>query len=347
MKCGGLVLAVVVIWLVPGISRATDHVKLVGVTRAIDGTISEVSRTRIVIDEARGGTREIPVNEIAYIVLSDEPGGLSDARRLIASEKYEEALATLEKLKDESLSKEVLQEIDFYRGMSLARLALSGAEGASSDQARESLIQFAKDYPKSYHYFAVCEMVGDLLVSAGDYGTAAKVYRKLTEAPWPDYKMRAEVAVGRALIAEGKPTEALQAFESVLAMEVDPKDEAAQTQHDAALVGKARCLAEAGKTDEAIKMAQDIIAKTSSENAEVHARAYVALGVAYKNAHRTKDALMAFLHVDVLYNNVPDAHAEALTNLVDLWTALRRVDRAEQARQVLRDRYHGGAKPAK
>ena len=46
---------------------------------------------------------------------------------------------------------------------------------------------------------------------------------------------------------------------------------------------------------------------------------------------------MAYLHVDVIerYAKCADAHAEALANLVDLWTELRHPDRANKARRTL------------
>ena len=40
-----------------------------------------------------------------------------------------------------------------------------------------------------------------------------------------------------------------------------------------------------------------------------------------------------FLHVDVLYSTVPDAHAEALAHLVPLWKA---VGQEERSREVAR-----------
>ena len=61
------------------------------------------------------------------------------------------------------------------------------------------------------------------------------------------------------------------------------------------------------------------------------ARAYNVLGTAQRQAGRTKEALLAFLHVDILYSSVPHAHAEALANLADLWQQLHRSDRAQRA----------------
>ena len=49
--------------------------------------------------------------------------------------------------------------------------------------------------------------------------------------------------------------------------------------------------------------------------------------------------MLAFLHVDVLYFSVPEAHAEALANLVELWTELPNTERAVRARKILQEQY--------
>ena len=79
------------------------------------------------------------------------------------------------------------------------------------------MIAFTKNYPDSYHYFQACEIVGDLLVANRSFDQAEEYYAKVAKAPWPDYQMRAGVAIGRALLAHGKNSEALDAFEKVLA----------------------------------------------------------------------------------------------------------------------------------
>ena len=69
------------------------------------------------------------------------------------------------------------------------------------------------------------------------------------------------------------------------------------------------------------------------------ARAYNVLGTAYRQTGRTQEALLAFLHVDVLYPSVPEAHAEALANLADLWQQVHQNERANRARKTLEEEY--------
>lgn len=89
-----------------------------------------------------------------------------------------------------------------------------------------------------------------------------------------------------------------------------------------------------------------MILDTDPEQKELQARAYNNLGNSYEQAGRTKDALLAYLHVDVLYSTVPDAHAEALSHLATLWDSVGQSNRAREAKQMLTDKY-GGSRWAK
>jgi TolA-binding protein len=111
-------------------------------------------------------------------------------------------------------------------------------------------------------------------------------------------------------------------------------------------MGKAVSLAETGGVDEAVGIIEKVIHDADPQEKELHARAYNSLGACYEKAGKTKEALLAFLHVDVLYNTVPEAHAEALSHLATLWKAIGQDERARESRQTLSERY-GGSRWAK
>ncbi len=185
--------------------------------------------------------------------------------------------------------------------------------------------------PKSYHFLEASETVGDLLAADGKYVQAAEYYARLNAAPWPDYKMRTRVAAGRLLLAQGKAREAAAMFDKVIA---NPSEgDLAQAQRHRGRAGEGRRLVALQKPDEAIKIVEALIAKADPENAPLVARAYNVLGTAQRQAGRVKEALLAFLHVNVdpRYSAVPEAHAEALANLAELWQQVHRTDRAARA----------------
>jgi tetratricopeptide (TPR) repeat protein len=174
-------------------------------------------------------------------------------------------------------------------------------------------------------------------VAIGSYAPAAEYYARIDAAPWPEYKMKAGVAAGRALLEQGKVEEALASFDKVLATKAEGA--LADQQRMAATLGKAAALVALKKPAEAIKAAESFIEKADVENAPLMARAYNILGTAQRQTGRTKEAILSFLHVDVLYASVADAHAQALANLADLWDEVHKTDRANRARRTLAERY--------
>ena len=298
--------------------------------KVVDMTTLDVTIATAVKNE------KVPVNVIESVDFSEEPAALKRARTAIASGRYEEAEAAIEAVRTDDITRsEIKQEYQFYAALAASRLALSGK--MEIREAGKLMAEFVKDHPQSFHYLEANEAIGDLLVANMQYADARRYYERVGEAPWPDYKMRAAVAVGHVLLSEGKPQEALKSFEGVLAMK--EQDELAQVQRLSATLGKARCLAETKQFDEAVKIARDVIEKANADDASLLARAYNTLGLALARAGRTQEALFAFLHVDTLYSSEGDAHAEALYHLVQVWQDLKKFDRVQETRRVLEDQY--------
>jgi tetratricopeptide (TPR) repeat protein len=183
-------------------------------------------------------------------------------------------------------------------------------------------------------------LLGDLAVGSEDYENAVKYYGTIAAlAPFPEYKMRALIAQARALVAQRKFAEAQQKFESVLADNSDTVE--SKRQKLLAQVGKGRCLAETSTPEEGIQLIEQIIAENDPSDAELFGRAYNALGDCLLKSRKQKDALMAYLHVDVLFYAHPDIHAESLYHLNKLWAEIKKPDRAVAARNLLSDRYPG------
>jgi len=313
--------------------------------KPVPGTITEMSATSVTTEQG-SDKKTIPVNEIDAISYDGEPTDLTSARNQFIAGKYDEAQERLNKIDVGALKRpEMQQDVEFYKGMCAARLALYGSR-AEKDllAAARQLLGFITNNASNYHYFDACETIGDLLAAMNNPKSEV-YYNKLAAAPWPEYRMRASVLIGRALTAQKKYPDAIAKFEEVIST---PGKEG-ERQRLAALLGKATALAGQAKVEAAIKLLNDVIEKADPENKELHARAYNARGNCYVAASKLppekvggrtamenkQHALTDFLHVDLLYNSFPDQHAEALANLSVLWKDVNKGRRAEDAHAEL------------
>jgi tetratricopeptide (TPR) repeat protein len=328
------------LWLgVVGSARAAeaDRVKLARSSEG--GEVSDMTPLEVTLNRGAPGSKKIAVNQIKSILFDGEPAELAQARVNVANGSYAKAQQLLEKIDASQLKRDFIkQDVEFFQAYAAAKLALGG-EGEIVDVGRR-LNTFVRSNPNNYHYLEASEIMGDLLMISGRFENAQKQYAELAKAPWPDYKMRAAVAIGRSLQAQNKHAEAIQQFDSALAI-TDDGGADAQNQKQAATLGKAVSLAETAKVDEAVGIIEKIIENSDPQQKDLQARAYNALGGCYEKGKKDKDALLAFLHVDVLYNTVPDAHAEALAHLVPLWKAVGQEERSREAREQLLQKYAG------
>ncbi len=306
------------------------------------GSITAMSHTEIAISSSRGD-KKFPVNEIRKVTFKGEPRELRDAREAIRKGQLEAARSLLEEVSTERISRpEILQDIEFYRAYCDGRLALIG--GGDKGAAVRALVAFEKKSANknNYHYYAAMELLGDLAVALSSFDNGVRYYGKLAEAPWPDYKIRAGVLQANAMVSSEKYAEALKKYEEVLATSVD--DATAREQKLLATLGKAVCLAQTGQAQQGIDAVLRIIAENDSrEKPQLFARAYNALGTCYLKADKPREALLAFLHVDLLFNQTPDAHAEALYHLSHLWRTVSKAERAIRARSLLENHYSGSS----
>ena len=304
----------------------------------LEGEITDVSPVAVALD-VRGSKRTIGVNEIKHITFAEDPAALKAGRARILVGKYDAGLADLQMVNPAEIQRDlVLRDLQYYLAFAEGKLALS--TGGDKAKAVESMLAFVRAAPRSYHFFDAAELLGDLSVAQGEFTQAVKFYGAISaKAPWPDYTMSARMAEARVTIAQGDYARAEQIYEAVLAEESASQE--AKRQKLLAQVGKARCLAETGSPDQAIAAIESVIEKNDASDVELFGRAYNALGDCYTKAGKPQDALLAYLHVDILFYAQPEIHAEALYHLADLWKELKNQDRSVAAKKLLDERYAG------
>ena len=315
-------------------ANALDTVKTADDT--VSGTLKSVSALKVVVERG-SNAREIPAGEVESISFDGEPNVLKTARVAVGAGRYEDALDALSQLNTAEIERrEIVQDIEYYKAYSAAQLALVG-NGDIGD-AGSMVFAFVNANKDSYHYLDAQMLFGDLAGAAGKPQAAQSAYMAVGQAaPWPDYRARAAVALGRSYLAEKKIQEASKSFK--IALDTPDTAPGVQAHKLAATLGEARCLAANKKLPEATAMIEKVIKQADSENNELLAEAYNALGSSYRASERPKDALLAFLHVDLVYFNSPQNHIEALQNLVQLWNEQQMPERSSEAARVLRERY--------
>ena len=331
-------LSAVVVALSCSLAQAQDYDTIKTTTSLAPGVIKEMSPTQVVVSQT-AGDKSLPVNDIEWIRYKGEPRDLSDARNDVVRGAFEDVLTALAKIRLQGDERpEIKQDIEFYNALAKSRLALAG-KGDIAD-AGKLVLAFLnnKDNANSYHQFAANELLGDLLTANGNYEAAARYYSEVAKAPWADYQMQAKIKVGRSLLAQKKYDEAAKRFDEVLGENTASGKQAAAAKQ-MAMLGKADALAESGKAAEAVTLAQQVIEKAPADAQEVYARAYNTLGNAYRKQNQSKQALLAYLHIPVLFSAYPESHAEALANLKTLWIDANQPERAKEAEQLLLERY--------
>ena len=251
------------------------------------GKIISMTATVISFEPQKDGPTEIPANEIMRIIFENSPEGLLAAQKAMLHGEYEKAIDALKKETPEDKRPEVAEEIAFCRAYCTAQLALSGA--ADPIEAGKQMFAFITNSPNSFHYLKACELMGDICVTLGKFADAQKYYAKLGQAPWPDYKIRAQVALGRSYLAQDNAAAADKAFDEALIN--DAPGELAEAQRTAARIGKARCMVLTGKTDQALRSLNEILDRAEEKHPEINAMAYNALGTALRKAGKPKEAI--------------------------------------------------------
>ena len=305
----------------------------------LSGTVSAVTPTQITV-EVRGQQRTVAVNELRRVTFGDDPQELKRARDNAYSGNFEGALNELKTLDAAAITRDfVKQDFEFYLAYSAGKVALAG--GGDKVAAANRMLAFVSANKQTFHFYEAAELLGDLAVAQENYPLAVRYYGSLAKSSFPEYQLKGGVLEGRALVAEGKFAEAITKFDAVIAGAIDTP--AATHQKRFAEVGTALCLAETGQVSPAQEMLQKLIQENDASDSELFGRAYNALGRCYLKADKKKDALLAYLHTDILFYANPEAHAEALYYLSNLWNEANKADRAVASRNLLTQRYAGSS----
>ena len=299
------------------------------------GTIKQMNSTEIKISVG-GRERTVPVNVLKNVAFRGEPSELRQARRDVSRGNYQAALKKLDKVDAKSIRNDyVNQDLAFYAAMANAQLALIGV--VNPKPVAVQMLEFKKNNPDNYHFYDAVDVLGQLSMVLGKNKLASQFFSELAHAPWQDYQVRASFLEAKAFLRREQYGKALKKFQ--LVRDSDIKGPNADHQIALAEIGMAVSLAHTGDPTQGLQLAETVLNNTGPDDVEIQARGYNALGICYLKKKKSKDALLAFLHTDLLYSSQRDAHAEALFHLTNLWAQIDRKERAIKARSMLKSRY--------
>ena len=309
---------------------AVDTINVKSTGKPVQGEITTVNKTEVTIKPKTGEQQKIPANDIASIKWEGEPAKLSIAKGDEERGNFEKALDTYTDAHKEATGK-LKTYLDFVIARTLAKQALD--DESKLDDAIKKMEAYLKANADHLGYYEAQSFLGQLHGTKGDYAKAQTAFESLGKAPWKEFQIAAKVAVGRMQLKQNNVEGATKTFGDAVASNAETDAEKARRSE--AQVGQAACLVKQSKHDEALKIIDDVIKATSTDEAGTMAFAYVLQGDCFQAQNKAKDAVLAYLHVPVLFPKEKAAHAEALYHLAKISGTIGQPDRAAESKEIL------------
>ncbi len=305
--------------------------------RVLVGSITEINATEVKILRTNSNTPiSVPANTISATQFDQEPPTLTAMRTAVNGSRFPDVLETAQKLDPETIASPFArQDYEFFLAYAMGQIALTTPENKENLQkAITANADFLKNNPKSYHFYPICEQLGDLYLTADNRENAFQAFSLLAKAPWVVSQLKANYTLGSIRLDENKPDDARKFFELVLASDA-PSEETLRVKTEAE-IGLAKCLLRSGDWKTAIANLDALSAKTDPEDAKLQAAIYLAYGESYEAAGNPREAILAYLHIEILFPSAKAEYVSALKRLVVLWAKVNRPERAAEAEKTLK-----------
>jgi len=319
-----------------GVLRADDVNLISGSTfkQAIGGRVrgqvqSESPSEVVVLLGAT--TTSVPTDQIQSIRYDGQSASFPLAEARQSSGQLAESAELFKKAAAESSAKPFPYQAALFREAEvLTDLAL--IEPERMKDARDKLAKFIQAYPAGRHIAGARACLARLQLLAGDFAGAEATIAEL--AKLPRGTERAAVLRAKILAKQGKHQAAIVELDRLIAGY--PKG---SERHRAALLAKAESLAGMKQFKQAETLLREVIQANPPEDAAAQAPAYNTLGDCLRAANRPKDALIAYLHTDLLYSKDKEEHPRALHQIAALFRELKQDGRANDFAQRLKVEY--------
>lgn len=273
----------------------------------------------------------VPTEQIVSIRYDGQPATIQLAETREAAGQLAEAAELFRKAAGEAAGKPlVVQMAQFREAVALADLAANEPDRAKD--ARDRLLRFVQAFPTGRHIIPAREALARLQLSTGDFRGAEATIAALSKLPGT--AERGAVLRARTLARQGRFDEALSELDRL----IGSLPEKSTAQREARLT-KAESLVGAKKYKEAETLVRQVIAEAPAEDAAAQSAAYNTLGDCLRAANHPKEALLAYLHTDLLYSKDKQEHPRALFQIEKLFRLLKQDGRADEYAQRLKQEY--------
>lgn len=303
----------------------------------VSGEITGGNKDSLTIKPTIGDAVTVPASDIVGVEwnnataelrlgISDENGGRFDSAVERVTKSKSDATNADDRLK---------LEYDFVLARIASRQAM--ADDAQIDAAIGKLEAFVKAGSDHFRYYEAIDRLGQLQLAKGDFAAATATFEKLAQASSSDYKLAAKIAQGRIQLAQNQADQATRSFDEAIA--AAGNSAADQARKYEAMLGKARAQAAQGQHAEALTALEEVTSKAPADATALQAEAYVLEGHSLQALNRNKEAVLAYLHVDILFPRESAYHAEALYHMSRLWKLVQSPERGLEAEAKLTSAY--------
>ncbi len=336
LRTGRAVLLAAAVLGLPSILRGDDVSLIPGTTvkqaigGRVRGTVQSETPTEVVVTLGTN-TVTVPTDQIVSIRYDGQSANFQLGETREAAGQLAEAAELFRKAASESAARPFPHQAALFREAEVL-VDLAAIEPDRFKEAKDKLNQFIRSYPGGRHIAPAREALARLQLNSGDFAGAEATIAAL--AKMPRAGERAAVLRTKVLAKQGKHDEAIAELDRLIAS--SPKGSPRQR---AAMLAKCESLAATRRYKEAESLVRQVIQENPAEDAASQAPAYNTLGDCLSAANRPKDALIAYLHTDLLYNKNKEEHPRALHAIAAVYRQLKKDGQAVEYEQRLRQEY--------
>jgi tetratricopeptide (TPR) repeat protein len=274
---------------------------------------------------------KVPTDQILSVRYDGQPASMALAETNESTGQLEKAAELYKKAATEASAKPLIEQAAKYKQAELT------AESALTDPSKAAgavalLDAFVKAYPSGRSTSAALENLARLQMQKNDYASVEKTIASIEKLPHG--ADRAAVLRAKISAKKGDYDKSLEELEKL----IKSSAEGTSRRRDAQLA-HAESLAGLKKYADAETEVRGVIKALPPEDVASQSIAYNTLGDCLRAAGRPKDALLAYLHTDVLYSKDKEQHPRALFQIEQLWRQLKRDDRADEVHAKLKQEY--------